>query len=546
MFAMLAVLGLLALPVTQAAPRDATPLETTTGRLSGRVLDAETGRPLRGAIVHIISSRATNPNERQGRWVTSDAEGRWELRDLNSGRYTVAASKSGYLKVLYGQQRPFEQGKTIELGQGQSVDKLDVVLPRGGAITGRVVDEFGDPVASAFVRAMRYRYAEGRRQLTALAEGIESLASNGGLTDDLGRYRLFGLSPGEYLVSAVFAPAGQSASRSGYPPTFHPGTASPADAQRVTIRIGQEAQNVDVALVPVRYATITGTVVNAAGAPANASVSLTTNGPDTSSLGGMASVTANGAFTISDVVPGEYRLYAWHGSGAPESASLLLTVTGQDISGLTLVTAPGSTVTGRVVFEGDTRPAVKLWIRASATAPGAPTFSNSSVGVGSDLTFELRGLVERQTLRVGNLPDGWFLKSITHEGVDITDTGYEFKPGRNVSGIEIALTERATTLSGTVTDDRGSAIADYTVVVFSADSARWLYPSRSVRSLRPDQDGKFSTRGLPPDDYLLVALDYLEAGQEQDPEQLEKWRTLATRVSLGDGESKSVALKLLR
>ena len=204
-------------------------------RIGGRVVAADTGKPLRGAVVTVVDTRAANPTERQGRWLATDANGRWEFQDLAPGRYTLSVSKSGYLKIEYGQQRPFERGKTLEVSAGQILDKLDLTLPRASAITGRVFDEFGDAAAAVMVRALRHRYVDGRRQLTPLSEGIEVLANGGGdITDDLGQFRIYGLAPGDYYVSALYSPPGESAGRTGYPPTYYPGTASAAEARRIT------------------------------------------------------------------------------------------------------------------------------------------------------------------------------------------------------------------------------------------------------------------------------------------------------------------------
>ena len=207
-------------------------------------------------------------------------------------------------------------------------------------------------------------------------------------------------------------------------------------------------------------------------------------------------------------------------------------------------TAPGATASGRVVFEDGAKVNARMFVRSVTTVAGAPTFSNTSVGVDPDLTFEVSGLTDRQTFRTGMLPEGWFFKSVTHEGVDITDSGYDFKPGQRISGIEIHLTRRATTLSGTVQDDRGSPVGDYTVVAFSTNADRWGYQTRFVRSARPDQGGTFTLRGLPPDEYFVVALEYVETGQEFDPEQLANWKAPATTVELREGETKSLSLKL--
>jgi hypothetical protein len=133
---------------------------------------------------------------------------------------------------------------------------------------------------------------------------------------------------------------------------------------------------------------------------------------------------------------------------------------------------------------------------------------------------------------------------VNHDSSDITDTGIDFKEGQQVAGIEIVLTQRATDVSGTVQDSRARPITDFVVVAFSPDSRKWGYMTRHVRTARPNQEGRFSIKGLPPEEYYLIALDYLEAGEEGDPEQLEKWKTNATRVTLADGEPKTLTLKL--
>ena len=156
-------------PPTQAPrPND------TTARMRGRVLAADTGKPVAGATVTLVETRASNPAEPQGRWIRTDADGRWEVPDLRPGAYTLSVSKAGYLKIEYGQKRPFERGKSLAVAAGQLLDRIDIALPRGGAITGRVFDEFGDPAAAVFVRGLRQRYVDGRRELTPLAEALEA------------------------------------------------------------------------------------------------------------------------------------------------------------------------------------------------------------------------------------------------------------------------------------------------------------------------------------------------------------------------------------
>jgi hypothetical protein len=529
-------------------PRDNPQQKIGTARLSGRVLAADTGKPLPRAVVQVAV-----PGAREPRWVWTDQDGRWQLAQLPAGRYTLTVSKSGYLKLRYGQQRPFEPGKTLEVADGQVLEKLDVSLPKGAAIAGRIQDELGHPIGGAFVSAMRYRYADGQRQLTPVTEGLGSLLTgDGAITDDTGQYRLHGLSPGDYYVSVFIGPPtipeGQSDDRTGYAPSFFPGTASAAEAQRVTIAVGQEAQNVSFAVSSIRFATVSGTVVNSSGQPIHAlNIRLSAAGPNAGPTTGRASGRADGTFLVTNVTPGDYHLRVLTGNPSlQEMASMPITVAGQDITGLTVVVAPAAIATGRVQFEGDPQPRPQISIATFPATPGTADAYSSSGGVRADGTFELGQLSERQLFRPAFPSSEWFLKSVALDGKDITDSGYEFKPGEKVSGIEIVFTQRVTALTGTVQDDRGRAILDYTVVAFPLDSSKWGYRTRFVRAARPDQDGKFLLKGLPLDEYRVVALEYVEPGEETDPDRLEKWKTIGTRVTLAEAEAKSVTLKLIR
>ena len=553
-----------------------------TGRIRGRIVAADTGSPVRRAQV-----RLSGP-EVGAKAAMTDAEGRYEFRELPAGRFTLSATKSGFVNVQYGQTRPFESGKTIELADAQVLDKADISLPRGSVISGRVLDEFGDPVPDATVTAMRSTWSNGRRKLQPAGRNAQ--------TNDLGQFRLFGLPPGDYYVSgsatggqmmqvemalsATMVGAGGATGSnpaSGYAPTYFPGTTNGAEAQRLTLNVGQEQQNTDFALVPVKLAKVSGVVLNSEGRPAEGtSINAVPRNADSAgplfALGLSGRTDKTGAFTISNVPPGEYVLQTravqvftsgdggnrmvfsmtrgGPDGGGGEVASVPLVVNGDDVSNVVVVTAKGGTATGSLIYEGGAKPDVKnpVRIRAAAfDADGPAMLDGASAAVKADNTFELGGLAGGRIIRVANLPTGWTLKAVKLNGQDITDSGAEFKAGEAVTGLDIVLTNKLTQVSGVVKGTDGEPVKDYTVVVFSDDEEQWTVPqTRYIAGVRPDQDGRFQFRNLPPGSYHAVAVDYIEQGAWGDPDLLKQLREKASTFSLNEGETKTLDLKLSR
>ena len=543
----------LLLPITVDAQlpgmpaREAQPQKTGTALLSGRVIDAESKKPLRRATV-----RAFGAELREGRSATTDAQGRWTIRSLPAGKYTISVTKGGYVTLNYGQRRPFEAGQQVDLAAGQSIEKLEVLLPRGGVITGRIQDEFGEPFAGIRVATMRSRYVNGQRRLVAVGPTDT--------TDDIGQYRLHGLSPGEYFVSATNANVSFDVSedRLGYADTYFPGTPILTEAQRVTVTQGQETANVNFDLAPTRIASVSGIATNSQGKPlANSLIVLTSPllqaGIPTLSP---AMVRPDGSFTISNVTPGDYRLETYSiadvqavtaargQTGVAETVSIPVTVNGEDITGLAVVAMPTTTATGSIVFEGEPNPKIVPGaVTVMAVPPSLTSIFPGGFGrVREDWTFEAKGLTDRRIFRV-NPPPGWYLKSVSLRGNDVTDSGVECKPGEDISGVEVLLTKQAGSMAGTAMLD-GKPVTDYVIVAFAADRARWGAGSRFVRTAKPDQSGRFEIKGLPAETYLVVALEYLEPGEEADPEVLERLRPNATELTMAEGEAKVVALKI--
>ena len=524
--------------------RDAQERPAGTAVIRGRVVTADTGTPVRRAQV-----RAVAANSRDNRLVTTDEQGTFELRDLSGGRWDVTASKAGFVTMSFGQRRPFEAGRPIEIADAQVMERVTLVLPRGAAITGRLLDEFGDPVARARVQALRYQLVQGTRRLTRVGMAAQS--------DDRGAFRLYGLMPGEYYVSAALRalPVDDPGDATSYAPTYYPGTGSVTQAQPVSLAVAAEA-TISFALMPVRTARVSGRVLSSTGGPlSNARVMLMaadSTGLPPAAFGSGGRVGADGTFTLSNVAPGSYALTALSGnprnpSPDSERGSAPIAVAGEDLTDVTVVTSRGATLIGTVGggWGRAAQPEVRGLQVTAQPVPFDGSLRTRPARVDTDGTFTLTSLFGPSLIRVSGLSKEWVLEAVLVAGSDVTDTPFDFRPNEQVNA-EIVLTDRITQLSGTVSGRDGALSSDFTVVVFPEDDRKWTPPSRYVKSARPDQQGLVKIVGLPPNDrYLAVAVDYLEEGGAADPRFLDQIKNRATRFRLGEGASATVDLKLV-
>lgn len=537
-------------------PRDAGPQAATgTAVISGRIIDADTGMPVRRASIQL----GQRNNRGEPRAATTDDQGRFEIRELPAGDYFVNVRKAGYASIAYGQRRWNEAPRPLTLRNGEVFDKCDVVLQRGGVITGRVVDEVGEPVLEANVRVFRQAWFRGRKRMTM---------AGGGATNDLGVFRVFGLQPGEYYVQAMQRGGARWFARDDtpvdYAPTYYPGTPDAATARPLTVAASQESI-ADISLLPVRVTSLSGLVLGSSGKPlgggrvtavvqTEGSMVLAFDQPRS------AMIKPDGSFLVTGLTPGTYVISAsatddiGGGMDDREFAQQTVTVGNENLQGLTLVLTRGGVARGRVTFQGvppQDISGVRVWARpaeeggAVFVAGGGPPSP-----IAADGSFEVKGLVGKRLVGLGGgqgALQGWSVKAVLHGGRDVQDTGIEFTPGRTTSGIEIVMSQEFPSISGTVSDDRGQPVKDYSVIVFADDREKWFLPSmRWLKTARGDQDGLFKVEHLAGGRFLVVALESVDASVMGDPDELEKLRALATEVTLGDNEKKTLQLRLVK
>ncbi len=522
-------------PGTTSSSRSTSATRTSgTAVIRGRVVRSDTGQPLRGAQVRVF---AEGPYA-----VLTDESGRYEISGLPAGRHTLAASKGGFVQMAHGQRRPYGTGRPLTIADGQALERIDFSLPPGGVITGRIVDEAGEPIVRATVSVMRIAFANGRRQPTGVG---------GAQTDDRGEFRIFGLPRGEYLVQASLGtPNDVTGLRLGYAPTFYPGTPTQAEAQRIAIKAGEEIAGISFALSRQRTASISGVVRNPDGSSTMAFVMARDNSVNALMMGadGFAVARADGAFQMSNLPPGSYVLEARSAINPDtESGRTEVVLSGRDVTGVVIDINKGVTARGHIRFDTGAPPKglnpKQVLVAAESLEPGEMGTNRTPPSLRDDWSFDFIVLSGRRTLRATVLQGEWSTKSISVNGTDVTDAGIEFR-NADVDGIEIVLTQQKTDLSGRVTDSRGATVNNATVIAFADDPDKWSPMTRRVQSAQLDQEGRFRIERLPPGDYLVVAVDELEPGEEFDPELLEQFRRLATRATLRDGETRTLDLTL--
>lgn len=514
------------------------PPAATSGVVRGRVTTTD-GRALSRAQVRLLAGGALP------RAVYTGTDGRFEFRELPARAFRVMASKVGYSAALSGGP----SNDSFDLAEGETREGLDLTLSRWGAIAGRVFDELGDPLEGASVQVLQVRYQAGRRRLVPAASSMR-------LTDDLGRYRLFALAPGQYVVSAAVGGVA-STELPGYARSYFPGTPNPGDAQFVSVGLSQEVDGVDLSLSRTRTVRVAGKTRDSAGAPTTAGSLMlmpSQRSAAVTSVAVGARILADGRFEFPNVTPGQYVIQASRGrsqsSAEGEFGSLAVSVADTDVADLVLQTMAGSSITGRFTFESDD-PSKQPSPSGVALSPIpidfdlSPANNWASADIHDDWTFEMTGITGPRRLQLLSAPSGWSLKEILVNRIDVTDRPLSFgRKEQSLTDVEVVLTNRVNEVAGAVTRS-GKRASGATVIVFSSDRDDWYFTSRFVRKATAHPDGDFTLTGLPFGSYYAAAVAALPADGDdgwQDPAFLESLISRASSVRLADGQKVSVTL----
>jgi hypothetical protein len=536
----------------QGSPQDSAKRpKQETCTITGMVVKLDGSVPLKSARVELRSVE----DQTHAYAATTDADGRFVLKDMGPGRYRLSVSRNGFVNQEYGQKTPNDPGSILTLAPGQQMKDLLFRLIPWSVIAGRIRNEDGDPLPWVQVTALREAYTDGKRKLSPTAQEA---------TNDLGEYRLFGLRPGRYFVSATYstknqmasgnedseepAPVEESAAQK-YVPTYYPGTPDPAKASTISVKPGDEIPSVDILLQRVAAYKVRGRIYNMITHRTGRDISIMMLPRNNQVAGSIFNFEApvldkDGSFTLKDVLPGSYTLSAfWFDEGKPYVAKQNIDVGNADVEGVSLTIAPGMTINGRVIWDG--KPSLEgdeLSISPSSTEQGVEF--DSPARVSPNGAFTLKDISEdTYHLYVNGMSKDCYIKAVRYGMADALYDGFAAQRGNDAS-LEVTLSSRGARVQGAVSDADGLPLAGVWVVLVPEEAHR--AQMQMYKETTTDQYGHFELRGIPPGDYKLFSWDQVENGAWQDPEFLKPFESKGEEVKLQEGESKSVNLTAIK
>jgi len=583
------------------------PLVWVALSLQTAIAQVTPGVPLQGIVTQMGSDEvvwgATVELRKEGGntalyGAVTGVDGKFAFPSVPAARYQLVATSPGFVPAEYGQKRMKGAGLPL-IVSGQAMTNLRLEMVPTGAISGRVTDPYGQPIAIADVFVLKSSYQEGRRILTQFLSAK---------TDERGEFRVFWLTPGTYYLNVVVPdgtnqadliinsdninpatsiigvrtilrdvlsrPIGTGAAENeAHVPVYYPSTTNPQQARPIEVRAGEDIRGIYITAGVVRTFHVRGVVSNfVAGAGIQGQTRLIPTDPAWPPM--QTPLDSNtGKFDYGRVVPGSYILYVQvrpPGATSPADAlwaTMPLEVREQDVDNLTLVPRAGINLTGKVVLDG--QPAGTLASLVGGLFLGmrpdplvTQQAPSPSTRVSPDGTFVLAGAIAgnyriyappllspNNPALLGGLPpsppglENSYVKSIRVGGADVLDSGVRLIPIEGLS-MEIVLGTNAGSLEGRVTRD-GNPAADVTVGMLPNTFSARGYRTDMHRTILTDASGHFQLRGLPPGDYKVFAWEDADKDAIMDLDFVRGYEEKGTRIEIADGEKKIIELNVI-
>jgi hypothetical protein len=525
-------------------------LRGQTASLEVTTLNSVTSAPVAGVRVALEGSGKGLEYH-----AVTNGQGRIEFHGAAPGQYKLTARKNGYVDVLYG-ARPNDaddDGKPVPLAAGETRAAVELRMIPAAVISGRVMDYLGEPMAGIFLAAERIAY-EGRRPKMTIA--VRSL----NVTNDRGEYRLSGLPPGQFYLSAAglreifhfdlfgHGGAADTVEMDDAPPTealgvqFYPGEPDPARATALNLRAGEERSGVDFRYEYKQLASVRGRLAVpgfCTGKPwfrAEREIVTDQDYPAQAAIG------KDGRFELRGLSPGSWRIGAVANDQrtycSTETAAVLVGQAGAD--GVLLTLRPRVDLAGAAHMEGDPGfrfEGVKL--RLESLEDG----DSHSVEIKASGDFKMAVEPRKWLLAVTGAPRNVFLKSARLNETDVLESGLDLTAGPASGRLEIVLSAAGAQIEGVVVNAAGQRAVGATVVL--VPEPRLRVHSRLFQEATAGQEGRFSMSGIAPGEYKLFVWDDLDGEAYRDPDFLRGYEERGEKILLRENETNRALPKLI-
>jgi hypothetical protein len=533
--------------------------------LQGRVVNALTGEPLKKASLRLIRVN-TNPSDdsnqpgQQGYSTSSEADGNFKIENIEPGDYHLSGERTGYLNGQYGAKKTGQRGTTIALRAGQQMTNISFPLTPQAVISGKVIDQDGDPVNGAMVQLVAETWQRGK---------LRHMPRNGSNTNDLGEYRIANVRPGKYylVVQRVrWMPNAEPPPEPGKPDirpvrTYYPEAPNLESATQLDVRAGQDLTGMNIQLISAATYHIRGKVVGNVGEGIADQMNINATGRDQDDMmfmfGGGGTVSKDRSFDLAGMAPGSYRLNVFTSNGQPRLIGRQDVEVGQgDVNDVQVTIAAPGTFRGQVIVEGNppagASPAnlKNVHVFMNPAEPGTPMFGNNNTNVKEDGNFSIDNLSPgRYQLNV-NAPSGTYLKSVRLGNQEVLGKDIDLSQGSGQ--ITAVLSYGVAELDGTVQrqngteSDGGSGQANPT-----PDASIVLVPDTlhedgsGMRFGNTSGGGSFTVKNVPPGHYRAYAFEDLNYEQLQNADVLKQLEPKGTDVELKQNDKKQIQLPLI-
>ena len=560
------------------------PARLEKGSIEGVVVRLGTKEPLENVRIVLLrpidSEFPFDGNIPSYPQASTDAQGKFLLKDVEPGRYYLTLAANGYVRQQYG-QRGFaatypNTGTVINLAAGQTLKDLSIELTPTGTVSGTIRDPQKQALAGVPVKLMQVAYDEnGNRRLRPAATITR--------TDDRGEFRIYYVTPGRYYLNAGTPPGppgnGDPRPAANEVPEmfsymYYPGTTDLRFATMIDVQPGDAKVGMDMTLNRLPGVRVAGRIIDAVTGqpPEKPKILLRYHDPVAGSdyydleMFGRAKVTyKDGVFEYRNIVPGVFTVVASmdepgtpplrpDGTRAPlqRSGYVPIEVGLSDVEGIVVTMSPGTTLNGRVRVEGEQPVSVGAFTNYPAGVRLDPSMNGgrpTTLGVpypksgllNPDGTFRIDDVMPGEFRFVVNWSKAqYYVKQARFGTIDLLKQPLQFT-GREQSTLEILMSPNVASIEGVVTDRFSPAKSAQVVLV--PDQAR--YRSELFKFTLADQNGRFALRDLAPGDYHLYAWEAIDPYSWFDPEVTKRYEQAALPVHLAESARQTLNPQLI-